>query len=181
MVASEPSPSQSQPVVASEPTVLQSYDKYNDISHERSFKPPLKDNTWFLLSIGLVSRDRQHLFKAMEERFVDPEPGFEASDYPTFAAPTFKSIIAFLPRCPPLEKNFERQQDGGMKQIENVYCVIHGLRWVFSEPLSALRMLEAHNDPLAIIIITPDRESAEKLSKEYPAINRVTGRPAPVA
>ncbi|KAJ7130025.1 hypothetical protein C8R43DRAFT_957232 [Mycena crocata] len=144
-----------------------------DASDEREYNPPLDDKTWYLLSPGMLSRNKDKLFEVMQHRFENLAPGSDISDYPCYAAPTFQSIVAFLPRCPHLKGQFEKKPSGEMKQTGPIYFVIHGINAVLFNRVSALRVAELYNAPLAVILAVATHDEAVEIAANYPPLNNV--------
>ncbi|KAJ7122602.1 hypothetical protein C8R43DRAFT_1136225 [Mycena crocata] len=148
---------------------------YHDLSMEQNYNPPLEDKTWYLLAPGILSRNKDKIFDLMEQRLKESkDSGHDVSDYPCYSARTFKSILAFLPLCPDLKGKFERKSSGEMKQTGSIYFVILGLNTVLSNPVYALRLVEWHNAPQAVIVAVSSRADAEELVAEYPPMNSAT-------
>ncbi|KAJ7169281.1 hypothetical protein C8R43DRAFT_1121162 [Mycena crocata] len=142
-----------------------------DLSDERDYSPPLEDKTWYLLEPGMLSHSKEKLFEVMEHRFKNAVPGSDISDHPCYAAPTFRSIIAFLPWCPDLKGQFERKPSGEMKQTGPIYFVIHGMNAVLFNPVSALRLTELYNAPHAVIVAVATHNAAVELAASYPPLS----------
>ncbi|KAJ7148079.1 hypothetical protein C8R43DRAFT_1129233 [Mycena crocata] len=99
---------------------------------------PTEGNAWYMATAPLadgaiISRDRAKMFDVWDSELADPEYGFDASDYATYAASTYQQILRFLPRCPG-----------------------------FQEHIAAVQKLNALPDPLAAIFVTSEKEEAER-------------------
>ncbi|KAJ7114171.1 hypothetical protein C8R43DRAFT_1138456 [Mycena crocata] len=149
---------------------------YCDISDERDYSPPLDDKTWYLLSPGILSRNRDKLFAEIKHRFKDPGLGYDVSDYPCYAAPTFQMIVAFLPRCPDLQPQFKRTPSGRMKQTGSIYFVILGINTILFHPVSALRLAEFCNAPHAVILAVATYDEAMKATASYPPLSAAAAK-----
>ncbi|KAJ7121760.1 hypothetical protein C8R43DRAFT_959538 [Mycena crocata] len=141
---------------------------------------PTEGNAWYMATAPLadgaiISRDRAKMFDVWDSELADPEYGFDASDYATYAASTYQQILRFLPRCPGFQEQYERQPTGKFKQVGMIYFVVDNCKsklpqfreqlsnLPFTQPsIAAVQKLNALPDPLAAIFVTSEKEEAER-------------------
>ncbi|KAJ7148080.1 hypothetical protein C8R43DRAFT_1129234 [Mycena crocata] len=121
----------------------------------RKYNPPLRDSSC------------TKLLQLMEDRMDQPAPGLDASDYPTYAAADFETILRFLPCCPSLRYLFERQPDGKSKQTGQVYAVVRGHRTVMPGIVHALGYMEVYPDPSEVILLFPSYDEADRFAAAH--------------
>ncbi|KAJ7112827.1 hypothetical protein C8R43DRAFT_961686 [Mycena crocata] len=131
---------------------------------------PTEKTAWYLATAPLadgvfISRDRARMFDAWDADLAEPEYGFDASDYPTYAAAT----------------QYERDPTGKFKQVATIYFVVDDCDEIFfdayvsslfrdgrpnlafSKPsITAVQKLNALPDPYAAMFVTAEKEEAER-------------------
>ncbi|KAJ7120588.1 hypothetical protein C8R43DRAFT_959826 [Mycena crocata] len=139
-----------------------------------SYLQKIEETTWYMTSapafISLtahISRERMRITDIWAEEFEKPDPGCDRADYPIFAALTFKDIVRFLPRCPGLEDQYQRDTTGKFQLVGMLYFVVDGCDFVFERASEAYIMLQWLPDPFACIFVTSDKHVAECRAHEF--------------
>ncbi|KAJ7176282.1 hypothetical protein C8R43DRAFT_1118799 [Mycena crocata] len=128
---------------------------------------PTEKTAWYLATAPLadgvfISRDRARMFDAWDADLAEPEYGFDASDYPTYAAATYQQIVRFFPCCAPLRDQYERDPTGKFKQVATIYFVVDDCDEIFFDAITAVQKLNALPDPYAAMFVTAEKEEAER-------------------